>query len=195
MEENTHDGEIDEMEIMDIRFENADDLTVQMMNQVREEHFKALRPAVIKVLFDLKKRVTNQKLTLGRIMKANDLIRNLTERFSPRGCDYVLFLDKMAWGLASEEDKIRLMRHELRHGYYNPFAKNVWQLLPHDIEDFEAEIVLNRAEPGWAKRLAQITQAAYEQQADQAEQAKQQPAKAVVAGHIVPIPRRRAANG
>jgi hypothetical protein len=180
-------------EHVESRFENGTQDVVDLMEQVRDEWFKGLSPARIRVLFDTKKRVVAKKLVLGRIMKANDLIRRLTEHFAPGGCDYVLFLDKLAYANMDRDDKIRLIRHELRHCVYNPFAKNVWALIPHDIEDFEAEIALNKASAGWAKRIAQITLAIYEQQKDDNRQPAAKP-EATVQKQVIPMRKRAQAQ-
>jgi hypothetical protein len=147
------------------RFEIANKDANEMLELVRDKWFSHLDNARIQILFDLKSRMKGARLILGRIMKANDLIRRLTDHFYPGGCDYILFLDKIAFMMVMQEsDKKRLVRHELRHCVYNPDAENPWQILQHDIEDFEIEINLNQDNPGWAKRVVQVTMDIYAQQ-------------------------------
>lgn len=174
-------------ERVDSRFENGTQDAVDVMERVRREWFEHLKEARIKVLFDTKERKKGPMLILGRIMKANDLIRRLTEQFAPGGCDYVLFLDKIAFSNMEEEDRVRLIRHELRHCVYDPFAKTCWKLIPHDIEDFEVEIALNKDNAGWAKRIAAIAAAIYEQQKDDKKQPSVNPA-VVVQKEVAPMP-------
>jgi hypothetical protein len=165
-----------------IRFENAPAAVDEMIKEVLIQYFPHFvqeedAGPVIKSLFDLKKRMVGPKLVLGRIMKANDLIRNLTEHLVSLGCDYIMFIDKKAWTLTDVLDKIRLIRHELRHILYNPDSKNCWQVLPHDIEDFAIEVSLNKDEPGWANRVAEIVKLAYEQEAEAKKEAPVVPSR------------------
>jgi hypothetical protein len=176
---------------LDIRFEMGNKDAVEFMELVRAKWFDHLKSAKIIVLFDLKKRMKGRKLVMGRIMKANDLIRRLTVSFAPNGCDYVLFLDKIAFTMVMTDlDKKRLVRHELRHCIYNPDASNPWQILDHDIEDFEEEIRLNVDNPGWAKRVVQVTLDIY---AQQKEEQKEKVPGVPPAGRVVRM--RKAANG
>lgn len=160
-------------DISNSRFEIADKDATEMLDLVRDKWFSHLKTAKIKILFDLRQRKQSSKLVLGRIMKANDLIRRLTDHFYPGGCDYVLFLDKIAFTMVMQDvDKKRLIRHELRHCLYNPDSEHPWQILPHDIEDFEEEIRLNQDNPGWAKRVVQVTSDIYKQQKEKAKDKK-----------------------
>jgi hypothetical protein len=164
------------MDQVESRFESASKEAVDLMEQVRGQWFPDLKDARIRVLFDTKKRTKGPMIVLGRMMKANDLIRRLTEQFAPGGVDYVLFLDKVAFIHMDHDDRIRLIRHELRHCKYNPFANNVWQLIPHDIEDFQVEIAMNKSAAGWATRIAKITADIYEQMKDNKTNKTQVPA-------------------
>jgi hypothetical protein len=167
---------------MDSRFEHATQDAYDMMEKIREKSFEELANAKIMILFDTKIRLKGSKVVLGRMMKANDLIRRLTENFSPEGCDYVLFIDKIAWLNMKEKEKIRLVRHELRHCKYNPFAKNPWQIEPHDIEDFEVEVELNKDDIGWAKRVAELVFYIYGQEKEKAEKPAKEQRKRKAAG-------------
>ena len=146
------------------RFINGSDEARETLSSVREQWFPMLDKAIIKVLFDTKKRTSGGKIVLGRILKANDLIRRLTDDLAEEGCDYILFLDQIAFENIPDEDKIRLVRHELRHCRVIETPKAIkYKIIPHDIEDFQIEIELNKDNIGWAKNAVQLVSDIYEQ--------------------------------
>jgi hypothetical protein len=150
-----------------IRFIAGSAQAYELMEGLIQQHFPDLKKAKILVLFDRKKRVHGNKLVLARMMRSNDLIRRLTDQIEPEGYDYVMFLDKVIFDTASEIDKTRLIRHELRHAFVEYRAKNPYKLIPHDIEDFEAEIALNKDDVGWAKRAASLAMQIYDEDEEQ----------------------------
>lgn len=149
------------------RFVEGSEEAYEIMQNVRNEHFPYLDQACIKILFDSKMRRKGNKLVLGRIVKANDLIRKLTENLSTDGCDYIMFLDFIAFENIGEKDQTRLIRHELRHCYVGGTPeKPKYKLVPHDIEDFVAEIKLNQDDVKWADRVARLVEEIYSQVED-----------------------------
>jgi hypothetical protein len=94
--------------------------------------------------------------------------RFLTQEEVEYGYDFFVIIDKKFWDLADDDDKVRLMRHECRHMTTNDQGDFV--LLPHDIEDFTAEIELNADKPVWAIRMGAIVEAAYDQEKETAKQ-------------------------
>ena len=60
------------------RYEDASEAEYTLMEELREKHFGDTNQARVKILFDGKKNVYNDKLTLGRIRRADELIRHLT---------------------------------------------------------------------------------------------------------------------
>ena len=154
---------------MPIRFEEADEELKAVLSNVRAEYFPELRNAKIITLFDLKKRVSGGRIVLAKIMKANDLIRLLTQDddIGVDGVDYIITIDKVAWEAIEGLDKYRIIRHELRHCVYNTEAEdNPYDLTDHDIADFVVEIRLNCDDPDWRQRVADLTADIYEQQKD-----------------------------
>lgn len=167
------------------RFEDAPSQVINLVETVREKWFPELEGAKIKVVFDLKKRVSGGKLVLGRIMKANDLTRFLTidEAESTEGFDYFLFFDKKIFELMDIEDQIRLARHELRHTDVDFESEtDQFKVKPHDIEDFYDEIELNRDDPRWAERVVTVAEAVYEQEKEEKKAAKKHGVNASVGG-------------
>lgn len=79
------------------RFESAPTEALAMLREIRREHYPGLRNAEILFLFDKKKRMSGGKIVFGRIQKANDLIKKLTDHVIEDGYDYILYLDKKAW--------------------------------------------------------------------------------------------------
>jgi len=153
-----------------MRFEPATDEAKSLLKEVQAEYFPALLNANILLLFDAKKRVSGGKVVLGRIQKTNDLLRHLTieEARDDDGFDYIIYIDKVCFDNTLKEDRIRLIRHELRHILYDANdERKPYKIQPHDIEDFIDEIKLNVDDPGWAQRVAELTATIYEQMRDQ----------------------------
>ena len=149
---------------MSHRFIEATEEAVTKTKDAITEWFPQLEPAIIKVLFDTKMRKRGSKIVLGRIVKANDLIRKLTDDLAEEGCDYIMFLDQVAFENIPVKDKVRLIRHELRHcKVTGTVEKPKYNLIPHDIEDFVIEIELNKDDVGWASNAAQLTADIYDQ--------------------------------
>jgi hypothetical protein len=155
-----------------IRFEDADASVDNVLDKIRDERFPELVNAKIKTLFDLKKRKHGGNLVLGRIQKSNDLIKKLTidQVRGNEGYDYVLYVDKVAWNAMEQVDRERLISHELRHCFVDTEAKRPYKLVDHDIQDFVSEVSLNSADPGWALRVATLTNDIYSQDEDSSEE-------------------------
>jgi len=154
---------------MENRFEDVVQDVLDLMREVRAEHFPNLRTAKILVLFDLKKRRSNGKMVLGRIQRTNDLLRYLTQlQAAEEGYDYIIYLDKVCWNVVSDGDQTRIMRHELRHILHDIESERTpWKLIPHDIEDFAEEIELNRDDINWRSRVVGLTQEIYRVQEEE----------------------------
>jgi len=84
------------------------------------------------------------------------------------GFDYVIFLDKLCWLHIETPDKERILRHELRHAYveYKDDGGIVYRLVDHDINDFLAEIELNKDDPKWCNRVSELVTLLYDQEKD-----------------------------
>ncbi len=150
---------------MSTRYEDAPEAE-PLLKKVRDKHFPELVNAKILVLFDLKKRGSGGMVTLARIMKANDLIRHLTtdNKGLVEGYDYIITIDKVFWDNTAEFDRERVIRHELRHTFFDiEAADNPYKLLDHDITDFYAEVEMNRDDPRWRERCASLTKDIYDQ--------------------------------
>jgi Putative phage metallopeptidase len=160
---------------MGLRYEEVTEEATRLLDEVETKHFPELRNAKIIMLFDLKKRTTGGRVVLGRIMRTNDLLRHLTkdEAEAIEGYDYIITLDKQAWDAIQREDKIRLLRHELRHAYFDIESEvNPYRLIDHSITDFYEEVELNKDDPRWRERVATVVADIYEQQKEERKQEK-----------------------
>lgn len=147
---------------MENRFEDVNEEAQEILRLIRAEYFPHLSNVNIKMLFDMKKRKSGDRLVLGRIQRTNDLIRHLTSiPACVEGFDYIMYLDHAAFTNINRPDKIRIVRHEMRHIHLDIDSTNPYKLVPHDIEDFVEEIENNRDEPRWRERVAEVAQSIY----------------------------------
>jgi hypothetical protein len=147
------------------RYYEADQSVYELMDEVINERFgNTLSAARIKIVVDTKLKVN--KLT-GRVVFANIKTANEVEKFLTKdghnleGMDYFIFLAELVWELASDTDKKRIISHELRHAFLD--EKGNYKIIPHDIEDFYAEVELNKDDPMWGQALGTVARAKYEQ--------------------------------
>ncbi|MDR2017892.1 MAG: hypothetical protein LBQ00_03305 [Syntrophobacterales bacterium] len=160
---------------MGLRYEEVTDDVLELLHDVRAQYFPELKNAKIKVLFDVKKRSSGGRITLGRIMKTNDLLRHLTiDRVDPiEGYDYIVCLDKTCWEAIEKEDRERIVRHELRHAYFDiDSEENPYKLVDHSILDFYEELEANREDPRWRERVGTLTEDIYQQRKEEINEAR-----------------------
>ena len=148
------------------RYEDVPEAVMEMFRKVKSQHFAELKNAKIRVLFDLKKRKSGGQVVVGRILKLNDLVRHLTKStYAEEGYDFIITLDKKCWDHVNEEDKVKILRHELRHVSFDIEADdNPFKLVNHSILDFYEEVELNQDDPRWRERVATLTEDIYEQE-------------------------------
>jgi len=158
---------------MGLRYEKVTDDVRRLLDKVLKDHFGELKNAKIMALFDVKKRTSGGQIVLGRIMKTNDLLRHLTrhDASSAEGYDYIITIDKKGWETLNDKDRVRLLRHELRHTYYDIDAEaNPYRLIDHTIADFYEEIELNQDDPKWRQRVGTLVADLYEQDKEEAKE-------------------------
>ena len=161
-----------------MRYEEVSKDVIGVSNQIIKEKFPALKDAKIKYLFDTKMAMKEGMIILGYCRKTNDLIRHLTkdEAETYEGFDFIITLDKEAWGVMGEKDRIRLVRHELRHAVYlkseEEGEENTCYILPHDLSDFSAEVEINTDDPIWAQRISGIIEVIYADKKDEEKENK-----------------------
>lgn len=146
-----------------MRYEEADEGLVSVFLDTLEKHFSSLQHLKFKLVFDLKRRVKNGAIVLANIEIPGPKLRYFTQdEVATEGYDLILFVDKKAWELSGENTRPSLIRHELRHVFID--EKGAVKLVGHEIEDFYAEIELNKDDPEWRRKLANITHDVYEQE-------------------------------
>lgn len=154
-----------------LRYEDADDSLVGVFLDVMEERFPQYQYLNFKLVYDLKKRIKGGKIVLANIELANAKIKYFSQDDKAlEGYDYVIFVDKKAWGLAGDKDKKRLISHELRHVFID--EKDNPKLIGHEIEDFYHELKLNEDDPEWGRKLGRLVTDVYEQEKDMAKMKK-----------------------
>ncbi|MCX5817409.1 MAG: putative metallopeptidase [Proteobacteria bacterium] len=160
---------------MGLRYEEVNEEVMSVLKEVKSEYFPELKNAKIKVLFDIKKRKVGGMVILARIMKTNDLLRHLTidEADAMEGYDYIITLDKTCWDSVIRDDKIRIVRHELRHACFDIESEdNPYKLQDHSISDFYEEVEYNNDDPRWRERLATVVEDIYEQKKEARQDSK-----------------------
>lgn len=152
---------------MALRYEDVTETVMEMFRKVKSQYFPELKNAKIKVIFDLKKRKSGGRVIVGRIVKSNDLIRHLSKNGSDaeEGYDYIITLDKKCWDHITDEDRMKILRHELRHTFFDIESDdNPYKLVNHSISDFYEEVEMNQGDPRWRERVAVLTEDIYEQE-------------------------------
>lgn len=158
---------------MKLRYEDTDESVANVLAAMRSSYFPNLRNAKIKTLFDTKKRKRGGGLVLASIVLPNDLIRHFTvdeaaEAGSMDGYDYIVILDKACWTNIDVKDRERIIRHELRHAYFDiESEKSPYRLIDHSIKDFYEEVEINADDPRWQQRVLRLTLNIREQEKDQ----------------------------
>jgi len=146
-----------------IRFEDGDESLVAVFLEVMEDRFPHFQFLNFKLVYDLKKRTKNGKITLASIELASPKIKYFSQdEKAAEGYDYILFVDKKAWDLSGDKDKRRIISHEMRHVFVD--EKDKAKLVGHEIEDFYQEIELNKDNPEWGRDLVRLITDVYDQE-------------------------------
>jgi len=147
----------------DIRYEEADEGLTEVFLNVIEKYFPFYQNFKFKLLFDLKKRVSQGKLVLASIELPGPKLKFFSrDKIATDGYDFIIIFDKKAWELSSEPVKVRVMKHELRHIEVSEDGST--KLVGHEIEDFYAEIEANKDDPEWRRKLVVLVSDIYEQE-------------------------------
>lgn len=157
-----------------MRYETVTDDVNKLIKQIIEGHFPELAGAKILPIFDSKKKMSKGKFVLAQIKKTNELEKYLAldDAGDLDEFDYFIFINKVAWDIADEQDKIRIIRHEFRHTSVDNDSDKPYKLRGHTVEDFYEEIRLNRDKPKWGEELAMRAMNSYGEDSD-SEEAKE----------------------
>lgn len=145
------------------RYAEANEEFVEIFLNVLENNFPQLQHLKFKLIFDLKKRISAGKLVLASIELTSPKLKFFSkDKIAVEGYDFILFMDQKAWDLSGALTKERIIRHELRHVIIN--EKGEPKIVGHEIEDFYAEVELNKDDPEWRMKLATLVRDVYEQE-------------------------------
>jgi len=146
------------------RFYEADQSVYDMMEDLMIDRMPHLRAVNIKILMDPKPKIDKLRgaMTFASIKTTNAVEKFLTmDGHVLGGQDYIMFIHELPWGLANEDYKKRIVSHELRHCFID--NKGNCKTIKHEIEDFFAEVDLNKDDSAWGQALSTIAMAKYEQ--------------------------------
>ena len=154
-----------------IRYEEVDDSVVDLAFSIITEYFPEIADVKIKYLFNNKKSISHRKLVLGKCQKPNELAKHFSieDAGDTDGYQYVITLDHVAYDSMDDADRIRLLRHELRHVLVDKITNASleteikYRINPHNIEDFVEEIELNADNPDWARKAGRVARKIYKQ--------------------------------
>ena len=114
---------------MNNRFEPASEEVIQKIRDMIRGYFPELVNAKIMAIFDTKKKSSKGNIVLAEIHRVNEFEKFLTadQATDYEGYDYIITVNFKAWDLGSDQDKTRLIRHELRHTVIDEKAKNPYK--------------------------------------------------------------------
>jgi hypothetical protein len=129
-----------------------------------EKVFPELTGYSFGLLYRDKMKKSKGGLILAEICQPTKLLSYFAKNDNGNPFDFLIIVDEMAWCCSKENDRIRLMRHELRH--VNISEKGVARLIGHDYQDFYAEVDINVDDPTWCQKLVAVVLAGYDQVKD-----------------------------
>ena len=151
-----------------MKYEDVPEIIYELYEKIKVNHFPYLANAKILFLINKRKMVKKGNVVLGKITKPSELVRYLSRNEAPEdGYDYILLLDSKLIRHCEEADIERVLRHELRHTFFDSDSNNPYKLIDHDFSDFYAEVELNKDDPTWANRVSKIVSLIYHQEKDQ----------------------------
>jgi len=133
--------------------------------EVLNDRFPGMANIQFKLLLDTKKRLKKGRLILATTEVANEKIKYFSaDNAAPEGVDYIMIVDSVAWEFAQDDDKRRIISHELCHVFVD--EKGKYKLIDHDITDFIAEIKRNEDKQHWFSDLGDLVENIYSQEKD-----------------------------
>ena len=152
-----------------MKYERVPEHILEMYERIRAQFFPQLTNTKILFLINKKKMSHKGNIALGKIMRPSELVKFLSRDEAPEnGYDYIMFLDGKLIAHCDDVDIARVLRHELRHTFYDSDSlTNPYKLIDHDFSDFYDEVELNKDDPGWAQRVTQTVALMYDQEKDQ----------------------------
>ena len=152
-----------------MKYEHVPEHILEMYEKIRNQHFPHLANAKILFLINKKKMVRKGNITLSKILKPTEIVKFLSRDEAPDyGYDYIILLDDKLISHCDDTDIKRVLRHELRHTFFDSDSvKTPYKLVDHDFSDFYDEVELNKDDPTWSQRVSQSVSLMYDQEKDQ----------------------------
>ncbi len=151
-----------------MKYDDVPESIYEMYETLKGRFFPHLANAKILFLINKKKMMKRGTIVLGKIVKPSDLVKYLSRNEAPEdGYDYIILFDSKLIQHCEESDIERVLRHELRHAFFDAESKNPYKLIDHDFSDFYDEVELNKDDPTWAKRVSQTVSLIYHQEKDE----------------------------
>ena len=148
------------------RFEDAPVQTEKVVDEVMDAHFPALQGALVKVMYDTKKRKSGGRYVFARIKKTNDELKAFAVTEHGEAYDYIMFLDKALWEVLDEKDQEKLVFHEFCHCVVDLEANDQFKIQDHEIQTFYAEIEFTKDDPRWTERVGVICESVHDPEAE-----------------------------
>jgi hypothetical protein len=145
------------------QFRKADSSVYTVFLDMIEKNFPELSGYSFGLLFREKIQKSQGNVTIASICQPTKLLSYFAKNDNGKPFDFLIIVDEMAWCCAKEKDRIRIIRHELRH--IDMSGKSP-RLIGHDFQDFYKEVDLNADDPSWCQKLAEVTLAGYDQVKD-----------------------------
>lgn len=153
-----------------MKYEEVEQSVIDMLNKViLDYHFTDINDAKFKVVYRTKKKGKNSFITVAEICATSEMVKFLTSNEIEDGYDYLIIIDKNIYEALEDPDKIRVLRHELRHTEVTVNDKTgtiSYGTRRHTIEDFYEDVDIESKVDGdmrWKERLSTISESIYEQ--------------------------------
>ena len=151
-----------------MKYDDVPEMIYEMYERLKGKDFPQLANAKILFLINNKKMMKRGSIVLGKMVKPSDLVKYLSRNEAPEdGYDYIMLLDSRLIKHCEESDIERVVRHELRHTFFDSDSKSPYKLVDHDFSDFYDEVELNKDDPTWAKRVSTTVSLIYHQEKDE----------------------------
>jgi hypothetical protein len=148
------------------RFEDVPGQVESFVQNVLDNNFPELQGALIKVMFDTKKRKSGGKFVFARIKKTNDELKAFATKDDGTPYDYIMFLDKNLWLALDDKDRDKLVFHELCHCKVDLESTDQYKIQDHEIQTFYAEIEYSKDDPRWLERVTAICESVHDPDAE-----------------------------
>ena len=151
-----------------MKYDDVPEMIYEMYERLKGKDFPQLANAKILFLINNKKMMKRGSIVLGKMVKPSDLVKYLSRNEAPEdGYDYIMLLDSRLIKHCEESDIERVVRHELRHTFFDSDSKSPYKLVDHDFSDFYDEVELNKDDPTWVKRVSTTVSFIYHQEKDE----------------------------